>query len=481
MASDDTVFTKPMPEAGVTAMLERVVEHVQQNFDASIERLQRYIRQRSVSAYNDGLDAMCDMLVEDARALGGEAEIVPGDQFPIVYSRFDAGAEKTLIVHTMYDTTPAEEPDWVVDPFAATRMEWKGLGECIVARGAQDTKGPLALIHNVIAHYRDAGVPLPVNVVLVQEASEMASGSIIGFVRDHQDELRNADVVWWPMFSDRSDGTSVVHLGAKGNMMGKFRCVAGDWGGPVEADLHGLNANWVASPALRLMQAIVSMKSADDRDILIEGFYGDAPGPTEQEKQLLRELAARVDAEAIKRHLGIRRFKQDDLYDALYDYCFKSELNISGIRSGVVIEDGHKVVLPREAVAAVDMRPCGQSVETIVNAVNRHLENNFPEVTFELISGYEGDRVPIDDWAVQAMLKTYGDIGKDPEIWPNQPTAIAVKIWTDLGLSWITSAPAIAGGLHAANEYVQLSSYKTCTEFAVRLLWRLAEAEKNRP
>ncbi|HEY8449127.1 MAG TPA: M20/M25/M40 family metallo-hydrolase, partial [Bacillota bacterium] len=381
---------------------------------------------------------------------------------------------------TMYDTTPAEEAGWVVDPFAAARIPWKGLGECIVARGAQDTKGPLALIHNVIAHYRDAGVPLPVNVILVQEASELASGSMAGFVAAHQETLRQADVVWWPMFSQRPDGTPVVHLGAKGNMMGKFRCRGGDWGGPVEADLHGLHANWVASPVMRLVQALASMKTPDDRDVAIEGFYGKASPPSEADIQLLRELAARIDVEELKRYLGIKRFKQDDIFDALYDYCFKSEFNISGIRAGAVIEGGHKVVLPTEAVAAVDIRPVGQTVQDIVSAIERHLAKHFPEVTFELISGYEGDRMPIDNWAVQELLATYREMGMDPEIWPNQATAIAVALWTRLGLAWITSAPAIAGGLHAANEYLQLESYRRCHEFAVRLLWRLGTGRFTR-
>ena len=42
----------------------------------------------------------------------------------------------------MYDTTAADEPGWVVPPFEARRVDFADLGECIVGRGAEDSKGP---------------------------------------------------------------------------------------------------------------------------------------------------------------------------------------------------------------------------------------------------------------------------------------------------------------------------------------------------
>jgi acetylornithine deacetylase/succinyl-diaminopimelate desuccinylase-like protein len=46
----------------------------------------------------------------------------------------------------MYDTTPATEPEWLVPPFDAVRMDFENFGECIVARGAEDTKGPVSAV-----------------------------------------------------------------------------------------------------------------------------------------------------------------------------------------------------------------------------------------------------------------------------------------------------------------------------------------------
>ena len=97
-------------------MLERVLAQAGQDFEAHLDRLQRYIRQPSVSAENRGNDEMAKLIADEINALGGAGRVVPGKEFPIVYGRFDVGAPRTMVIHSMYDTTPADEPDWVVPP-----------------------------------------------------------------------------------------------------------------------------------------------------------------------------------------------------------------------------------------------------------------------------------------------------------------------------------------------------------------------------
>ena len=158
-------------------MLEHVLVAADTHFEAHVARLQRFIRQPSVSAEARGNNEMAAMLAEEIRAFGGTAEVVPGVDFPIVYGEIDSGAPRTVLVHSMYDTTPASEPGWVVAPFDAVRTKFENYGECIVARGAEDTKGPMAAVFAMIDSYRRAGVPLPVNLILLFEASELGSAS----------------------------------------------------------------------------------------------------------------------------------------------------------------------------------------------------------------------------------------------------------------------------------------------------------------
>lgn len=463
-------------------MLEAVLRQAQRDFDAHLERLQRYIRQPSVSAENRGIEDTARMIAGEIDALGGSGRVVPAKEFPIVYGRFDAGAQRTVLVHSMYDTTPADEPNWSVPPFEGRRVrEFEGLGECIVGRGAEDTKGPLTAVMNAIAAYRAAGVALPCNVVLLFEASELGSGSLPGFVKEHAAELRGAEVCYWPWHTGRSDGTQVVFLRVKGVMTLKLRCRGGDWGGPRGIEIHGSHSTWVANPAHRLAAALASMKTPDDNDVVIEGFYEGRVPPTPGDEELIRRLVQRFDAKRVLADMNVARFKQGSLEAALRAKCFQSEFNVAGLKAGYVAEGGHKVIVPHEAVAALDMRPLdGMTVEGMIGAMRRHLDRHgYPDVSVELLNGYVGGGSPPEDWAVKTLLATYADCGIDPEVWPRESVAIAAKLFTDLGMSWIGTLPGHANRRHSANEYIQVKGYCTAIEFVVRLFWRLAHAQRS--
>jgi acetylornithine deacetylase/succinyl-diaminopimelate desuccinylase-like protein len=467
--------------ADTNADLDAVLAFARRDFELHVARLQRYMRQKSISAERNGNEQMAAMLAVDIAALGGEGDVVPGVDFPIVYGRFDVGAPRTVLIHSMYDTTPADEPGWVVPPFEARRMDFEDLGECIVGRGAEDTKGPVAAIFSMIESHRRANRELPVNLILLFEASELGSLSLPAFVERHAGEL-TADVAYWPWHTERRDKTAAVWLGAKGLMTFKLRVRGGDWGGPVRADMHGLHASWIASPAQRLIAALASLKTESDLDVAVEGFYGEGDPITPDDETLVAKLARRLDGEAVLRDLGAARFKQDDLASAIRAHCFQSELNVSGLKSGYVIENGHKVGLSREAVASLDLRPLdGMSVPQVVGALRRHLDaRGFSEVEIEVLNGYVGGRLPVGHWAVQELIGAYRDSGFDPEIWPRSATAIAVELFTKrLGMPWIATCPGHAGRKHSANEFVQLASWRDSVPFMCRLMWRLARAEKQ--
>ena len=464
-------------------MLERALKQAATDYEAHVERLQRYMRQPSVSAEKRGVEDMAGLIAEEINEMGGVGKVVPGVDFPIVYGRFDVGAPRTMVMHSMYDTTPAEEPTWVVPPFEARRIgNFENLGECIVGRGAEDTKGPLATLMNAVYAHRAADVPLPCNVIMVFEASELGSKSLPPFVRKHADELKGADVCFWPWYTQKSDGTQVVFLRVKGLMTLKLRCRGGAWGGPQGAELHGAHSTWIANPAHRLAAALASMKTPDDNDVAIEGFYDGRNPPTPEDEELIEKLVKRFNAERALIDLGVSRFKQDNVKDAIRARCLQSEFNVAGLKSGYVEEGAHKVIVPHEAVAALDMRPLdGMSVENMVRCMRAHLDKHgFPDVVIEPLSqGYAGGGSPPGDWAVKVLLATYADCDIVPEVWPRDPLAIAAKLFTDLGMSWIATVPGHANRRHSANEYIQLKGYRKSIEFTIRLMWRIANAQRD--
>ena len=459
---------------------ETILRQVDDDFSGHLTRLQRYIGQHSVSALNDGVLEMAAMLADDIAILGGDAQVVPGVDFPIVFARIDAGADKTVLIHGMYDTTPADPDEWVSPPFEGRCVDYAGLGECIVGRGAEDTKGPMAAVLAMVASHRAAGIPLPVNLMLIFEASELGSASLPSFIDSHIDELRDADVAYWPWHTQRADGTAVAWLGTKGIMTLKMRVRGGPWGGPVATEAHGLHAIWVANPMHRLVAALASLKSPDDHEIVVEGFYDPVPAPTEQDQRLIAELAKRVDATALLREAGAARFKQESLLDALRTYCLKTEINISGVSGGTVIEGGHKVELPNEAVASLDIRPLdGMTVEHITSCLRNHLDRfGFNEVEIEVLSGYQGGAMPVDNWAVHALLETYRETGCDPEVWPRSSAGIAsFQFIEKIGIPWIATTLGHSGHKHAPDEYLQVKGFRDAIDFITRLMWRLADTD----
>jgi hypothetical protein len=107
-----------------------------------VAALQRWLRQPSISAQNVGIAEMAAMVRDDLKSLGcQETEIVPTAGHPGVFGWYDAGAKKTLVVYMMYDVQPVEPEAWQVKPFDGAIVDGP-LGKAIVARGAQNQKGP---------------------------------------------------------------------------------------------------------------------------------------------------------------------------------------------------------------------------------------------------------------------------------------------------------------------------------------------------
>ncbi|MGH7696278.1 MAG: M20/M25/M40 family metallo-hydrolase, partial [Gemmatimonadaceae bacterium] len=78
--------------------------YIDANKAKHLENMKRWVRQRSVSAQNDGIQEMARLVMADLKALGfKETALVPTDGHPSVWGYYDAGAAKTLAVYMMYD------------------------------------------------------------------------------------------------------------------------------------------------------------------------------------------------------------------------------------------------------------------------------------------------------------------------------------------------------------------------------------------
>ena len=281
--------------------------------------------------------------------------------------------------------------------------------------------------------------------------------------------MQKANAAYWICPMGQTDGTPIVPLGLKGNLMGRLFCRPGDWGGPVGNEIHALNCNWIGNPAEHIVEAIAYLQGR------LEEIYQKGEGwtPSDAEEDLCRRLSERMDPERMKQSLGVKRFRQDDFHAAVHSHLFKAEFTLTGLQAGFVGEGKSvKVSIPSEAQAVVNMRfqPGEDPDERIENVRNILAEGGYGDVEFVVNNHYAGGGTPLEHPLIQCFLKAHADMGADPEVWPVHPAGMPVALWTEeLGVPWIGGLPCNAMRKHAANEYAQVSGILQSEKFLAHL------------
>src|SRR3989304_2043968 len=150
----------------------KVFAHSAQNLPEHVPKLQELVRQPSISPENKGVKDCANLVLRYFKELGCRATLVETSGNPVVYGKYDAGADKTIVVYMMYDTMPVDEPGWRVDPLSAALVENPPFKRCLVARGAYNTKGELRGFLNACESIKAHSHELPVNLVFVAEGEE---------------------------------------------------------------------------------------------------------------------------------------------------------------------------------------------------------------------------------------------------------------------------------------------------------------------
>ena len=462
-------------------MIERVQQHIEEHWPAHLEATRAFVRQPSISADGTGMAEMAALVRDKIVALGGEAEIVPTPLHPVVWGRIDAGKPRTLLYYGMYDVQPVvgEERDWIVDPFAGEIRDLPGLGPCVVNRGIMNQKGPLIGFFNVLESIRAVAGELPLNVVfMIEGEEELQSRSLPGFVREHRDRLR-ADAAFFSMYNQGPDGKVVTYLGVKGILFFELIARGGDWGGPAgNRAVHGSNAVWFASPTWRLVHALASMVTPDQKHVLVDGFYDDVATISPHDEALLERLAATFDPDDQLRANDVRRYKYDLTgVDLLKKYLYQPTLNVDGLISGHTAE-GTKTIVPHEARAKVDIRMVpNQEPGKMLDLVRGHLRRHgFDDIEVRLEDAYKWAKTTIDDPTVRALLRTYRDFDIEPEVWPHLGGSAPFYLFTDvLEIPFAFGGLGHGGRVHSPNEYATVEGMKRHELSMAAFLYHLAE------
>ncbi len=435
-----------------------VYGHIDANLGAHIASLQRWTRQRSISAQNDGIAEMAEMLRADLEGMGfAEAELVPTDGHPGVWGYYDAGAEKTLLVYLMYDVQPVDPEDWVSPPFEANLVENEH-GTVLMARGATNQKGPERAFFNALESIIATTGTLPVNLMITAEGEEeIGSVHYPQIVDAYEARLREADGALFPMNNQDARGNMRMALGVKGIIYMEVESTGGAWGGPKDAEIHGSYKAIVDAPAWRLVQALASLTSEDGNTILIPGYYDDVRPPTEEEQRLINGLVAGWDDAIQQDGLAVDRWI-DGLTgrDAILRYLYEPTLNIDGIYGGYD-GPGAKTILPHMATAKVDSRlPYGMDPDEALAKIRAYLqEQGFSDVEVRSLEGYPAAQTSVENPLVQAAIGVFNKYGRTPTVMPRLAGSAPFYEFTErLGIPLVFSGLGHGSGAHAPNEYM---------------------------
>jgi acetylornithine deacetylase/succinyl-diaminopimelate desuccinylase-like protein len=441
---------------------EKVYQHIDQHYKAHLAKLQQLVRQPSISAEHRGIRECAELVKTYFGNLGcKDPRLVETSGHPVVYGYYDAGAEKTLIVYFMYDTQPVDDPGWTVPPLEGRVVHLPPFGDCLVARGAYNTKGELRAFLNACESITASGEPVPMNLMLVAEGEEeLGSRHFPEFIREYAAELRKADAVLFPLVAQNQKGKVVNYLGVKGIVYFELTLNGRAWGsGPTAFDIHGSNKAWVDSPTWRMIHALSTMTSPSGNEVQIDDFHENVQPPSPEDAPLLEKLAETFDEDAVKQQLTVKRFI-DDIHgkEALQRYLYTPSLNIDGLWSGYT-GPGTKTVLPHQVNAKVDVRLVpNMRVDEVLPKIRRHLDKHgFPEIEIvELEEGYGWAKTSVTASAAQAIIKTYREFGYEPETWPHMAGSAPFCMFNrdPLNLPFVLGGLGHGGRAHSPNEYL---------------------------
>jgi acetylornithine deacetylase/succinyl-diaminopimelate desuccinylase-like protein len=458
--------------------LKTVYKYIDDHIDEHVERLQKWVRQPSISNSGEGIPESAEMVrgffeqlgCQDARVFDvGVTEFgSPGN--PVVYGRCNEGAPRTLVIYWMYDTMPITQPDaWTSPAFEARLVEQAPFKKVLIGRGAVNSKGPEMSQLNALLSIKAVTGKLPVNVIFVAEGDEeRMSIGLRKFVKDHPDLFKGAD----SLLSFGGQAPS----GAGGMMGGSEGCVyielttsGKSWGrGPVQSDIHGANKRAVDSPAWRHIKMLASLVSDDGNTPLIQGFAEGAEPLAAPDVQRLQAAAKQVDMKVAAENLGVARFISNDPFTMLKMSQYGLSLNIDGIWGGNMYAGGAGAILPNKITSKHNIRyvPKMNGLD-IVKKVRAQLDRNgYKDVELKLIGDVPWSKMTYDTDLARAVTSMYDTFAIPYAPLPQNETILG-GYWPaylfangEVGQKLTPVSMPIAGGAaghggnaHAANEY----------------------------
>jgi acetylornithine deacetylase/succinyl-diaminopimelate desuccinylase-like protein len=460
--------------------IERVVDHVDANFEHSLNRLFELLRIESIStdpAYAPQCVRAADWLVETLTALGFDASVRATEGHPMVVAHYTPDDMQPGTPHVLfyghYDVQPVDPLElWETPPFEPQRAKVNGT-EHIVARGAADDKGQLMTFVEASRAWIDVAGALPLRVTLLFEGEEESgSPSLEAFLDACADELK-ADVALVCDTNMWDAKTPAITTRLRGSIMDEVIVQ-----GP-SVDLHsGLYGGPAHNPIRILSNILAGLHDANGR-VEIPGFYD---GVDELPDNVRAQWdALDFDEADFLGEIGQSSAGGEQDRGVIEKIWARPTCDVNGVIGGYT-GAGFKTVIPAAASAKVSCRLVGRQNPTAIRTAFREfVRARLPQgCTAEFVDHGANPAIEIEqdnEYLVSAARALEAEFGRPPVMMGCGGSIPIVGNFRDtLGMESLLIGFGLNDDrIHSPNEKYDVSSYRNGIRSWARILAALAQ------
>ena len=461
------------------AQLQSVLDHIDKDFDNSLERLFSLLRIKSISAdpaFAADCKAAAEHLAKDIASLGVATEVRSTAGHPAIVGKTGAGGRPHVIFYGHYDVQPVDPLDlWHRPPFEPVVTDHADGRKIIVARGAEDDKGQVMTFVEACRAWKKVTGSLPIDITfLIEGEEEVGSKNFVPFIEANKDEFKAdyalvCDTSMW----DRN--TPAITTSLRGLLYEELKITAAN------RDLHSGVFGGSAMNPIRVLTKILVGLFDDDNRITIPGFYDGVkdlpPDILEQWKKL------NLTPEMFLKPIGLSIPAGEKGRLLIEQASSRPTCDVNGIWGGYIGE-GSKTVIPSHASAKVSFRLVeGQDPQKIRKAFRDYVTARIPgdcKVEFGDFSAGPAIALPWDMKALGAAKKALSDEwGKETVLFGS---GASIPVVSDFKRTLGLDALLVGFGLdddniHSPNEKYDLKSFHKGIRSWARILGAFAEAK----
>jgi acetylornithine deacetylase/succinyl-diaminopimelate desuccinylase-like protein len=451
--------------------LATVAEVVEKNAELYLSWLKEACSIPTVAENPDALVEMAAWLEAKFTSIGATVERLKHEGAPEALLATMGSGDRTLLIYDHYDVQPVDPIElWDSKPFEPEIREGR-----FFARGAADNKGDLVARLAGLHAYLEAHGSLPIAIkVVVEGEEEIGSGSFQEMAVRYADKIA-ADGCIWEGHGIDHEGRPEFVFGAKG-----LAYVELNYKGLAE-DQHSSSAVYVPSPVWHMVEALATLRSPDGT-VLIDGFYDDVVPPTDEDLEMLLNLPFAEEEE--RNRLGVEGFVAGATgVELLRRIFYEPSCNIAGIVAGFTVPGTSKTVLPKEAMAKLDMRLVpNQAPDDIYEKLRAHLdERGFEDISIKRFSSEHPVRSPSDSLVARASIAAAAQVFDGPPAL--QPMMIGTgpmyPIAAQVGIPTVSPAGVHRpdSNIHAPNENCRVDDFYKIVRYTAAYVKTFGELE----